>query len=92
MAKFDSTQNLIQLIDQAMNDQMDHEHRNLLLTCRAEIKVLDILLREARQEICELKSFNFERKITPQGYAELRKWNCFNTGSGIPDHTNGVTE
>lgn len=32
---------------------------------------------DARQEVCELKSRNFERVITPQGYAELRKWDCF---------------
>ena len=32
---------------------------------------------DARREVCELKSRNFERVITPQGYAELRKWDCF---------------
>ena len=32
---------------------------------------------EARREVCELKSLNFEGKITPKGYAELRKWDCF---------------
>jgi len=33
---------------------------------------------EARREVCELKSLNFEGKITPKGYAEMRKWDCFN--------------
>lgn len=32
---------------------------------------------EARREVCELKSYNFESKITPKAYAELRKWDCF---------------
>jgi hypothetical protein len=36
---------------------------------------------EARREVCKLKSFNFEGKITPEGYAELRKWDCFKTAS-----------
>jgi hypothetical protein len=32
---------------------------------------------ESRREVCELKSYNFEDKITPKAYAELRKWDCF---------------
>jgi hypothetical protein len=36
---------------------------------------------EARREVCELKSLNFEGKITPKGYAELRKWDCFEENS-----------
>jgi hypothetical protein len=32
---------------------------------------------EARREVCQLKSINFEDKITPKAYAELRKWDCF---------------
>jgi len=32
---------------------------------------------EARREVCELKSFNFNRHITPEDYALLRKWDCF---------------
>ncbi len=36
---------------------------------------------EARREVCKLKSFNFEGKITPEAYAELRKWDCFKTVS-----------
>lgn len=32
---------------------------------------------EARREVCELKSLNFEGKITPKAYAEMRKWDCF---------------
>jgi hypothetical protein len=36
---------------------------------------------EARREVCELKSLNFEGKITPKAYAEMRKWDCFNEDS-----------
>ena len=32
---------------------------------------------EARREVCQLKSINFEDKITPKAYAEMRKWDCF---------------
>jgi hypothetical protein len=32
---------------------------------------------EARREVCQLKSINFEDKITPKAYAELRKWDCY---------------
>ncbi len=32
---------------------------------------------ESRREVCELKSYNFNRLITPKAYAELRKWDCF---------------
>jgi len=36
---------------------------------------------EARREVCELKSLNFEDKITPKAYAEMRKWDCFEENS-----------
>jgi len=32
---------------------------------------------EARQEVCYLKSMDRCGVISPKGYAELRKWNCF---------------
>ena len=32
---------------------------------------------EARKEVCELKSYNFEGKISPKAYAEMRKWDCY---------------
>ena len=32
---------------------------------------------EARREVCELKSHNFEEKISPKAYAEMRKWDCY---------------
>jgi hypothetical protein len=36
---------------------------------------------EARREVCELKSLNFEGKITPKAYAQMRKWDCFEEDS-----------
>jgi ABC-type phosphate/phosphonate transport system substrate-binding protein len=32
---------------------------------------------EARREVCDLKSWNFDRAIKPEDYALLRKWGCF---------------
>lgn len=32
---------------------------------------------EARREVCDLKSWNFDRSIKPEDYALLRKWCCF---------------
>jgi hypothetical protein len=32
---------------------------------------------EARQEVCSLKSLDRCCVISPKGYAELRKWDCF---------------
>ena len=32
---------------------------------------------EARREVCDLKAFNFDDTITADGYADLRKWDCF---------------
>ncbi len=38
---------------------------------------------EARREVCELKSHNFAHKITPKGYAELRKWDCYKEDGNV---------
>ena len=46
---------------------------NLEEECNLLVKERD----ESRREVCELKSYNFEDKITPKAYAELRKWDCF---------------
>ena len=32
---------------------------------------------EARREVCDLKTFNFDDTITAHCYADLRKWDCF---------------
>jgi hypothetical protein len=46
-----------------------------------EIERLRAERDEARREVCELKSLNFEGKITPKAYAEMRKWDCFEENS-----------
>ena len=33
---------------------------------------------EARREVCDLKTFNFDNTISAYRYADLRKWDCFN--------------
>lgn len=32
---------------------------------------------EARREVCNMKSLNFDRRISPEAYAALNKWDCF---------------
>ena len=32
---------------------------------------------EARREVCSMKSFNFDQCISPEAYADLRKWDCY---------------
>jgi len=43
----------------------------------AEIERLRAERDEARREVCDLKSWNFDRAIKPEDYALLRKWCCF---------------
>jgi hypothetical protein len=32
---------------------------------------------EARRMICEIKSLNYNGEISPIGYAQLNKWDCY---------------
>lgn len=32
---------------------------------------------EARREVCKLKAWNVQERLGPEGYALLRKWDCF---------------
>jgi hypothetical protein len=32
---------------------------------------------EARREVCDLKTFNFDNTISSYRYADLRKWDCY---------------
>ena len=32
---------------------------------------------EARREVCDLKTFNFDNTISAYRYAALRKWDCY---------------
>ena len=45
--------------------------------CLEDMEKLKKERDEVRREVCQLKSINFENKITPKAYAELRKWDCF---------------
>ena len=38
---------------------------------------------EARREVCSMKSWNFDHRISPEDYAALNKWDCYK------DHING---
>ena len=44
---------------------------------------LMIIINRLTAEVCELKSHNFAHKITPKGYAELRKWDCFKEDGNV---------
>ena len=58
----------------------DEEREYLNETIRSLNNQLVDALRErdyARREVCELKSADRLNVISPQGYAELRKWDCF---------------
>ena len=57
--------------------QMGFELTRTNLLAADQIERLRAERDEARREVCQLKSINFEDKITPKAYAELRKWDCF---------------
>ena len=50
-------------------------------TLRNEIRRLRRERDEARMEVCRMKSVERESVITPQSYAEIRKWDCFEEDS-----------
>jgi len=56
------------------------------INCADEIaEVIERLIKErdeARQEVCSLKSLDRCCVISPKGYAELRKWDCFSKEDG----------
>lgn len=60
-----------------MNDE-EREYLNEMIRSLNN-RLVDALRErdEARREVCELKSHNFEGKISPKAYAEMRKWDCF---------------
>ena len=47
------------------------------------IKELRAERDEARQEVCSLKSLDRYCVISPKGYAELRKWDCFKEDGNV---------
>jgi hypothetical protein len=38
---------------------------------------------EARREVCDLKTFNYNNTITPYSYADLRKWDCYKENTNV---------
>jgi hypothetical protein len=42
-------------------------------------KVVELIRErdEARREVCSMKSFNFDQRISPEAYAALNKWDCY---------------
>lgn len=44
---------------------------------RQQLKELRGERDEARREVCKLKAWNVQERLGPEGYALLRKWDCF---------------
>jgi len=62
-----------------------HNDRSVELRNREaadEIERLRAERDEARREVCDLKTFNFDNTISAYRYADLRKWDCYK------DHAN----
>ena len=55
---------------------------NQIRDLNIEIERLRAERDEARQEVCSLKSLDRCCVISPKGYAELRKWDCFSKEDG----------
>ena len=59
---------------------MGMEYEDILMRNQELMTIINRLTAErdeARKEVCQLKSHNFEGKISPKAYAEMRKWDCF---------------
>jgi len=63
-----------------MNKKLQEE-RETYFTAHDELLAQTIELRserdEARREVCDLKTFNFDNTISAYRYADLRKWDCY---------------
>ena len=57
------------------------EEREIYFKSYDELLAQTIQLRserdEARREVCDLKTFNFDNTISAYRYADLRKWDCY---------------
>jgi hypothetical protein len=57
------------------------EERKTYFKAHDELLAQIIQLRserdEARREVCDLKTFNFDNTISAYRYADLRKWDCY---------------
>jgi len=63
-----------------MNKKLQEE-RETYFTAHDELLAQIIELRserdDARREVCDLKTFNFDNTISAYRYADLRKWDCY---------------
>ena len=61
--------------------EMLREERETYFKACDELLAQTIELRserdEARREVCDLKTFNYDNTITSYRYADLRKWDCY---------------
>lgn len=48
-----------------------------ILQLRQQVADLRAERDEARREVCKLKAWNVQERLGPEGYALLRKWDCF---------------
>ena len=74
------------LDDQTESTQKALQERETYFMAHDELLAQTIELRserdEARREVCDLKTFNFDNTISAYRYADLRKWDCYK------DHAN----
>lgn len=79
----------VELMNREAADEIERlrEERETYFKSCDELLAQTIELRserdEARREVCDLKTFNFDNTITAYRYADLRKWDCYT------DHING---
>jgi len=69
-------------IDEAIDEiKRLREERETYFMAHDELLAQIIELRyerdEARREVCDLKTFNFDNTISAYRYADLRKWDCY---------------
>ena len=55
-----------------------------ILELRQQVTELRGERDEARREVCTLKAWNVQERLGPEGYALLRKWDCFTPQARIP--------
>lgn len=69
------------LDDQTESTQKALQERETYFMAHDELLAQTIELRserdEARREVCDLKTFNFDNTISAYRYADLRKWDCY---------------
>ena len=56
---------------------MNHEAAEDIMQLRQQVSDLRGERDEARREVCRMKAWNVQERLGPEGYALLRKWDCF---------------